>query len=256
MELHFLYLNDPEIKENWKRLQQDTAKMLAFFNKNIGPYPYKQYSVIQGGDGGMEYPMCTLITGGRKYKSLFGVTAHELAHSWFHHLLGTNESKYAWMDEGFTSYIESVCINEILDEGYYKPSNRWAYSSYFRWANSGIEEPLTTHADLLFSETISSIGVPLIETNDALAIGLNSSSTSGSILLINDSKSFLISRSILTKNRSGAIDGILSDISFNVIPQIGSFESSGYTEEEEKMINETKKIRSRKSMTPFAIELK
>ena len=74
--------------------------------------------------------------------------------------------------------------------------------------------PLTTHADLLFSETISSIGVPLIETNDALAIGLNSSSTLGSIFLINDSKSFLISLSILTKNRSGAIDGILSDISF------------------------------------------
>jgi hypothetical protein len=144
VELHFLYLDDPEIKENWKRLQQDTAKMLAFFNKNIGPYPYKQYSVIQAGDGGMEYPMCTLITGGRKYKSLFGVTAHELAHSWFHHLLGTNESKYAWMDEGFTSFYDMLCESELLGT---EDVFGGFYESYYQLALSGIEEPLTTHSD-------------------------------------------------------------------------------------------------------------
>ena len=78
--LHFFYKNDSDIISNWKKLQPDTAKMMQYFNKNIGPYPYKQYSVVQGGDGGMEYAMLTLITGGRKYGSLFGVTAHELAH--------------------------------------------------------------------------------------------------------------------------------------------------------------------------------
>ena len=61
--------------------------------------------VIQGGDGGMEYAMCTLITGGRKFGSLVGVTAHELAHSWFQFLLATNETKHEWMDEGFTTFI-------------------------------------------------------------------------------------------------------------------------------------------------------
>ena len=74
--------------------------------------------------------------------------------------------------------------------------------------------PLTTHADLLFSETSSSIGVPFREINEALAIGLNSRATLGSIFLIKDSKSLLISLSMLTKNKSGAIDGMLSDISF------------------------------------------
>ena len=77
VELHFFYLNNPDIQDNWKQLQADTAKMLSFFNENIGD-PYKQYSIIQGGDGGMEYPMCTLITGEREYSSLFGVTAHEV----------------------------------------------------------------------------------------------------------------------------------------------------------------------------------
>jgi len=144
VELHFFYLNNPDILENWKQLQEDTAKMLVFFNENIGEYPYKQYSVIQGGDGGMEYPMCTLITGVRDYKSLFGVTTHELAHSWFHHLLGTNEAKYAWMDEGFTSFYDMLCESAILGtEGLYSG----LYNRYYQLVNSGVEEPLTTHAD-------------------------------------------------------------------------------------------------------------
>ena len=144
VELHFFYLNNPDIQDNWKKLQTDTAKMLSFFNENIGEYPYKQYSVIQGGDGGMEYPMCTLITGEREYSSLFGVTAHELAHSWFHHLLGTNEAKYAWMDEGFTSFYDILCEASVL--GTENPYSNF-YDRYFQLVQSGVEEPLTTHAD-------------------------------------------------------------------------------------------------------------
>lgn len=145
VELHFFYLDKPELVENWKKLQGDTIKMMAFFNKNIGDYPYKQYSVLQGGDGGMEYPMCTLITGERKYKSLFGVTAHELAHSWFHHLLATNESKHAWMDEGFTSFYDQLAEYAIL--GGEESLLSGTYNNYFRLVASGLEEPLTTHAD-------------------------------------------------------------------------------------------------------------
>ena len=71
------------LARNWKTLQPKTAELLAYFNKHIGEYPYKQYSVIQGGDGGMEYAMSTLITGERKLGSLIGVTSHEMAHTWF-----------------------------------------------------------------------------------------------------------------------------------------------------------------------------
>ncbi|NQX76684.1 M1 family metallopeptidase [Gilvibacter sp.] len=146
--LNFYYkktMSETNLK-NWKELQPKTAALLEFFNKHIGDYPYKQYSVIQGGDGGMEYAMCTLITGERKFGSLVGVTAHEMAHSWFQFLLATNESIHEWMDEGFTSYISNAAMNEIMGENSDNP-HRGSYRSYIYLANSGKEQPLTTHAD-------------------------------------------------------------------------------------------------------------
>ncbi len=144
--LHFLYKDNPEIKENWKNLQPKTEELLMYFNENIGPYPWPQYSVIQGGDGGMEYAMLTLITGERNFGSLVGVTAHELAHAWFQHLLATNESKHEWMDEGFTSYISDLAMNKVMDQELENPF-AGSYRSYNRLANSGVEQPQTTHAD-------------------------------------------------------------------------------------------------------------
>ena len=144
--LHFFYKNNPEIIENWKKLQPITAKLMEYFNEKVGPYPYKQYSVVHGGDGGMEYAMLTLITGNRKFGSLVGVTAHELAHSWFQHVLATNETKHEWMDEGFTSFISTLAENEILEENQEFPLGG-SYRSYLRLATSGIEMPQATNAN-------------------------------------------------------------------------------------------------------------
>lgn len=144
--LHFLYKNKPELRENWKKLQPATAAFMKFYNTHVGNYPYKQYSVIQGGDGGMEYAMLTLITGERKYESLAGVTAHELAHSWFQHILASNESKDEWMDEGFTTYISTEAENVVLNENKSNP-HQGSYRGYVRLATSGLEKPQTTHAD-------------------------------------------------------------------------------------------------------------
>lgn len=144
--LHFLYKNDPKIVENWKKIQPKTAELMEFFNKNIGPYPYKQYSVIQGGDGGMEYGMCTLISGGQRYRGLLGTTSHELAHSWFQFVLASNESKHEWMDEGFTSYISARAMGAVNNE---EKKNPWggSYRGYSFIAKSGNEQPQSTHAD-------------------------------------------------------------------------------------------------------------
>ena len=144
--LHFFYKNNPEIQENWKKLQPKTEETMRFFSKNIGKYPYDQYSVIQGGDGGMEYAMSTLITGQRKFPSLVGVMVHEMAHSWFQHVLATNESKYEWMDEGFTTFISSLCMNQVMDQNKENPFTR-SYQSYYALVESGMELPQTTHAD-------------------------------------------------------------------------------------------------------------
>ncbi|WP_108425094.1 M1 family metallopeptidase [Flagellimonas amoyensis] len=144
--LHFYYKNNPEIIENWKKLQPKTAEAMAFFSKNIGKYPYEQYSVVHGGDGGMEYAMSTLITGGRELGSLVGVMVHEMAHSWFQHVLATNESEHEWMDEGFTSFISSLCMNEIMQQEKQNPFEG-SYRGYYALVNSGLEMPQSTHAD-------------------------------------------------------------------------------------------------------------
>jgi len=148
IDLHFLYKSNLEEKylKNWKDLQEPTVKLMDYFSKHIGQYPYKQYSVIQGGDGGMEYAMATLITGKRKFGSLFGVTAHEMAHTWFQFLLATNESLHPWMDEGFTTYISNKAENEILKEGRNNP-HKSSYLSYKTIVERGYEESLSTHSD-------------------------------------------------------------------------------------------------------------
>ena len=144
--LHFFYKDNSKTKENWKNLQPKTAEILAYYNKHIGQYPYKQYSVIQGGDGGMEYAMCTLITGGENFNPLVSVTAHEFAHTWFQFLLATNEIKHSWMDEGFTSYISHLAMNEVMDQKKVNP-NSSGYRGYYYLVQSGLEDPMSMHAD-------------------------------------------------------------------------------------------------------------
>ncbi|MGI9545439.1 MAG: M1 family metallopeptidase [Cyclobacteriaceae bacterium] len=142
--LHFFYQKGKETKE-WENLPQYTVKAFQYMSEHFGVYPYKKYSVIQAGDGGMEYPMATLITGNRNLKSLVGVTVHELIHSWYQMVLGTNESLHSWMDEGFTSYASSEVMAYLFDQiRVGQPSN---YGAYFKLVESGVEEPLSTHAD-------------------------------------------------------------------------------------------------------------
>ena len=146
--LHFFYKKslDKEYLKNWKEFQPKVADLLSFYSKNIGDYPFKQYSVIQGGDGGMEYAMCTLITGERKLASLIGVTAHEFAHTWFQFLLASNEIKHEWMDEGFTSYISDLAMHTIMQQDNENPFER-AFQGYTYLAKSGVEEPQSVYAD-------------------------------------------------------------------------------------------------------------
>ena len=148
IDLHFYYKKnmDAAYLKNWKDLQPKTAELMTYFSKHIGPYPYKQYSVVQGGDGGMEYAMSTLITGHRRFGSLFGVTGHEMAHTWFQFLLASNESLHPWMDEGFTSYISNKATNEILKQGKENP-HEGSYRGYNFVVKSNMEESLSTHAD-------------------------------------------------------------------------------------------------------------
>lgn len=145
--LHFFYQSNEHTQENWTKLPQFMVKAFQFMNENFGKYPYDQYTFIQGGDGGMEYPMLTLITGERNLNSLVGVGVHELIHSWYQGVLATNESLYPWMDEGFTSFASDIVMKHLLDPQSDRMPHEGSYANYFFQALSGEEEPMTTHAD-------------------------------------------------------------------------------------------------------------
>jgi len=146
VDLHFLYKNNTKIIDNWKTLQPLMVNVMDFYNKTVGNYPYKQYSFLQGGDGGMEYAMCTLMLGNGELEGIFGTATHELGHSWFQHILASNESKHPWMDEGFTSYIEDLTLNEFAEKKAENPFET-AYKAYYKLVESGKEQPQTTHGD-------------------------------------------------------------------------------------------------------------
>ncbi|MDY0989193.1 M1 family metallopeptidase [Flavobacterium sp. CFBP9031] len=147
VDLHFFYKNNEKTTANWKQLEPLMVKVMEYYNQRVGAYPYKQYSFIQGGDGGMEYAMCTLMLGNGTLEGILGTATHELGHSWFQHILASNESKHPWMDEGFTTYIEDSALNEL--KGDKKEVNPFVgnYKAYYSLVNSGKEQPQTTHGD-------------------------------------------------------------------------------------------------------------
>ncbi len=126
--------------DRWQHSADTAAIAYPFIAKTYGPYPYKTYTFIQGGDGGMEYPMACLVKSGS-----IGTFVHEWMHSWYQGMFGTNESLYPWMDEGFTNYagMRVVCDFRKIPSTIYDNE----YKSYFNLARSGMEEPMTTHSD-------------------------------------------------------------------------------------------------------------
>jgi Peptidase family M1 domain len=163
--IHVLYNykeNNPANDAAWAEVANAAVTVLPFIEQHFGKYPYPQYSFIQGGDGGMEYPMATLLVGNG-----LGTVFHEWMHTWYQMMLGTNESMYGWMDEGFTEFATDYVSKYYRDkvERVRNASNAAAiakfdsldnalpklhgdnYGSYYFLAKTNLEEPLTTHAD-------------------------------------------------------------------------------------------------------------
>ena len=162
-ELQFFYQEGDATTENWEALPAIMDRAFDYINEHYGQYPYKKYAFVQGGDGGMEYPMGTLITGERSLSSLVGVSVHELMHSWYQMVLATNESLYAWMDEGFTSYASDEVMNFLRQEGLI-PGDPVAdphlgdVSGFLNFVQSGLEEPLSIHSDHFTTNAAYGVG--------------------------------------------------------------------------------------------------
>ncbi|MEO6328811.1 MAG: M1 family aminopeptidase, partial [Ginsengibacter sp.] len=119
----------------------DTCAIIyPFMAKTFGPYPYPVYSFLQGGGGGTEYPMATLI----KDYSL-ETAIHEWCHTWYQMMMGTNENLFAWMDEGFTDYAEARVLAWLHHKDFFASAQE--YNLYFRLATSRLDEPMSTPAN-------------------------------------------------------------------------------------------------------------
>jgi hypothetical protein len=145
-ELHFFYQKNEKTTDAWKKMQDYAVKHFQFMNKTFGKYPYEIYSIIQGGDGGMEYPMCTLILGEGSVAGLVDVMAHESSHSWYQAVLASNEALYPWMDEGFTDFAKQESLATLTGTPV-SSSHQGSYNAYFTLIQRGLLEPISQHSD-------------------------------------------------------------------------------------------------------------
>lgn len=161
--IHLLY--QPDVYMLWRETGKFTREIIKLYSEWFYRYPYKSFTVAQAGDGGMEYPMLIMITGRRNRTSMIGILAHEIGHNWFYGLIGNNETKEAWIDEGGASFVTPRVFKKILGEkwkdfsginAFLRPESDiyGGYRNYIRFSQLGYEEPVLLHSDF-FRESVS-----------------------------------------------------------------------------------------------------
>lgn len=129
----------------WSKSTQMLRTSIAGYNKRWFKYPYPEATNVSGSEGGMEYPMI-IFCRGRSEGGLYGVTTHEIGHNWFPMTVNSDERRYAWMDEGFNTFINHYSTEEwFKDRG---PAKSDA-AGYGRFMNRGNGVPIMTYADRL-----------------------------------------------------------------------------------------------------------
>ncbi len=140
--IHALYRPD---QPHWERAAE-YARHAVEAHSWWYPYPYPQMTVNEGViGGGMEYPMITIVGGGRTPLSLYGVISHEIAHMWWPMVVGTNERRFAWIDEGLASFSEDLFTPTLFPDS---PGGVGSLEGYLRVAGTDRETESMRPADL------------------------------------------------------------------------------------------------------------
>jgi hypothetical protein len=132
---------------SWQRGAEWTRWSIRFYSQMVHPYPYPQATSVAGPVGGMEYPMFVMVHYGKALSdtaAVFSTIDHEQGHEWFPMMVGSNERRYGWMDEGINTYI-----NTFSHEAHGPDSTRWAeyMDEWQRAVLDGTQAPLMTPAD-------------------------------------------------------------------------------------------------------------
>lgn len=141
-KVYYVYQKSEKTKF-WQQSKPHITKFFQIMNANFGRYVYPSYSFIQGGDGGMEYGMCTMMLGeATSLEGLVGLMVHEGGHSYNQQMMAYNESMRPWMDEGFTSYYDDKIMHQLFPPKKPKPNPfTTSIDRYRNFVKKGTEEP-------------------------------------------------------------------------------------------------------------------
>ncbi|MBX3255269.1 MAG: M1 family metallopeptidase [Chitinophagaceae bacterium] len=121
-----VYPVESDGKEAWGRSTEYTKASMENYSKRWFEYPYYSAVNVASNVGGMEYPGIVFCGAGAKNSGLWGVTDHEFGHTWFPMIVGSNEKRYGWMDEGFNTFINNISSGDF-NNGEYKAAKRDAH---------------------------------------------------------------------------------------------------------------------------------
>ncbi|HKJ44285.1 MAG TPA: M1 family metallopeptidase [Balneolales bacterium] len=122
-----VYPEESAGNQAWGRSTEYLKRSIELFSKHWYEYPYKTATNVGGPVGGMEYPGIVFCSWRAKGKSLWMVTTHEIGHDWFPMTVGSNERRYAFMDEGFNTFID-IYSTKNFNNGEYAPKRDHEYA--------------------------------------------------------------------------------------------------------------------------------
>lgn len=134
----------------WSEQAAYAQHAISFFSEYTGlNYPWPHMTSVEGADiigGGMEFPMMTVIGDYNNAGAvrLYGVTAHELAHMWFPMIINTNERRYTWIDEGYTSFHTNEANMDFYGDRF---SHDDVFSGYLQIAGTDLEGEMIRWSD-------------------------------------------------------------------------------------------------------------
>ena len=117
-----VYPAESIVKNGWQRSTEFTKASIEHYSGKWFEYPYPAATNVAGIVGGMEYPGIVFCSSEASGTGLWGVTDHEFGHTWFPMIVGSNERKYAWMDEGFNTFINEGST-ESFNNGEFKENS-------------------------------------------------------------------------------------------------------------------------------------
>lgn len=152
---HFFYKPETASVEDWKEIPQQVADIFNWMENKVGLYPYPQYSLVQGGSGGTEYPMLAMILGRRpatkgmsKGYSILTLAIHEIMHNWWYAAVANDENRNAWLDEGFALFFQYEYIDATKKNDNSAPrAIQVSYDQLLPPAKMNALEPMSTPSE-------------------------------------------------------------------------------------------------------------